>query len=121
MVESPNGRDMLNENELETRQGRVEGKLDALTELCDRRFADIDARFVDIDARFVGIDAAFIEQRQYTEFAFDRLRQDMKAGFSQIDTRFNQLERKLNQFIDTQSKTNELVERRLQLRESGNP
>lgn len=72
---------------------------------------------------------------EYTEFAFERL----DAKIEQLDTKVEQLdtkverldgkverldgnvsriERKLDQFIDTQTKANELVERRLQLLES---
>ncbi len=90
--------------------------------------------------RFDTVDAALIEQRQYTEFAFDRLASEMRIGcngvdgrfntlerlagemkarFDGVDSRFNRLERKLDQFIDTQSKANELVERRLQALETG--
>ncbi len=50
-----------------------------------------------------------------------RLDATMDAGFANVDARFtsmdgrfSRLERKLDQFIDTQSKANELVERRLQ-------
>ena len=92
--------------------------------------------------RFDDIDAALIEQRQYTEFAFDRLSEEMRRGFERCDTRFEQIdtrfeqidtrfeqidrrfenvegrldriERKLDQFIDVQSTTNALVDRRLQ-------
>ena len=64
-----------------------------------------------LDTMAVSVDAAFVEQREYTEFAFDRLRTEMRAGFGR-------LERKLDQFIDTQSRTNELVERRLTRLES---
>ena len=80
---------------------------------------------------------ALVEQRQYTEFAFDRLdsrfnsvdgRLDsidsrfnsvdsrfnsIDSRLDSIDSRFNRLERKLDQFIDTQSTANTLVERRL--------
>jgi hypothetical protein len=95
----------------------------------------LDALSASVDKRFDAVDEAFVEQRQYTEFAFDKLAGEMKARFDEvnkrfdkvdgklekvngrfdtIDGRFNGLERKLDQFIDTQAKTNELVERRLQ-------
>ena len=101
--------------------GRVEEKLDALTK---------------------SLATAFVEQSEYTEFAFDRLRSEMIGRFDTVDARFNgvdkqfesvntrfdrmdgrfdrmevrfdRLERKLDQFIDTQSRTNSLIERRLQ-------
>ena len=47
----------------------------------------------------------------------------LAAVHGATDARLDRLERKLDQFIDTQSKTNELVERRLQAAETerGNP
>jgi hypothetical protein len=81
------------------RMERVEQKLDALSTSVDRRF---DALSASVDERFGAVDVALVEQRQYTEFAFERL-----------DGRFDRLERKLDQFIDTQSTANRLMERRL--------
>lgn len=97
----------------------------------------VDALSGSVDARFDAVDAALVEQRQYTEFAFDRLANEMRAGFSSVndrfnasetrfdsmdsrfdnmDSRFNSMERKLDQFIDTQSKANQLVARRLKVK-----
>ena len=108
----------------------------------------VDALSTSVDRRFDGVAAALVEQREYTEFAFDGLKSEMQAGFAAVETRFggidgqlvgidgrfdridgrfdridgrfdrvdgrlNRIERKLDQFIDTQSKTNALVERRL--------
>jgi hypothetical protein len=69
----------------------------------------IDKLSASVDERFDAVDVALIEQRQYTEFAFDRL----DSRFDTVDSRFDRLERKLDQFIDTQTTTNKLVERRL--------
>jgi hypothetical protein len=122
----------------------VEEKIDRLTLVVTEGFAAVDQRFVGVDERFVGVDerldaidrrfvaveerfaavdAAFVEQRQYTEFAFERLSNEMKGGFDGISRRLVRLERKLDGFIDTQAKTNELVERRLDALEgrSGGP
>ena len=103
-------------------------KLDTLSASVDKRFdtfsASVDKRFdtlsASVDERFGAVDLALIEQRQYTEFAFDRLADEVRTGFEAVngrldgvDGRFNRLERKMDQFIDTQSKANELVERRL--------
>jgi chromosome segregation ATPase len=135
----------------------VEQKLDTLSASVDRRF---DALSASVDQRFDDVTAMLVEQRQYTEFAFDRLAREMKAGFNDVDSRFNsvdvrfnsvdvrfnsvdsrfnsvdsrfdsldsrfdsldsrfnRLERKLDQFIDTQSKANQLMERRLQALET---
>jgi hypothetical protein len=59
-----------------------------------------------VDKGFKAMDAGFVEQREYTEFSQAQLRVD-----------FSRVERKLDQFIDTQSQTNALVERRLKARE----
>jgi len=116
MVDSRKGKTMTDGlDNLPDRVQTVEQKVDALS--------------TSVDARFDQVDAAIAEQRQYTEFAYDRLNSKMDAGFARIDERFGRidgrfaqmdgrfarLERKLDQFIDTQSKTNELVERRLHL------
>ena len=92
-------------------------KLDTLSASVDQRFDTLSAS---VDERFDAVDVALIEQRQYTEFAFNRLADEMRNGFEAVngrldgvDGRFNRLERKLDQFIDTQSRANELVERRL--------
>ena len=60
------------------------------------------------------IDVGFAEQREYRSFAFERLRGEMVGRFDAVDARFNRLERKLDQFIDTQARTNALVERWLE-------
>ena len=97
----------------------VEQKLDKLSASVDHRFGAVDQRFDAVDRQFDDVRAALAEQRQYTEFAFDRLATDMRACFDCLEGGFNRLERKLDQFIDTQSKANELVERRLQMLETG--
>ena len=91
---------------IDSLSGSIDKRFEALSTSVDRRFDMADERFAtfsaSVDARFDALDVALIEQRQYTVFAFDRL-----------DSRFDRLERKLDRFIDTQSKTNTLVERRL--------
>jgi tetrahydromethanopterin S-methyltransferase subunit G len=99
-----------------------------------------------IDRAFAGIDAALIEQRQYTEFAYERLDAKIDAGFAWIhsrldgidgrldgvdgrfaqidgrldgiDGRLDRIERKLDGFIEVQRQTNQLMDRRLRLLES---
>ena len=93
-------------DDLTARVQTVEEKVDKLSAWVDQRFAAVDRRF---DA----VDAAFVEQREYTEFCFSRLEAKMDAGFGRV-------ERKLDQFIDVQLQTNQLVDRRLQaLEQSG--
>jgi len=88
-------------------------KLETLSASVDKRFDTLSAS---VDERFDAVDVALVEQRQYTEFAFDRLESrfdTIDSRFDAVDSRFDRLERKLDQFIDTQSTTNKLVERRL--------
>ena len=59
-----------------------------------------------VSAGFDGVDESFAEMR---DLVYDRT-QDLKT---EMDSRFNRLERTLDQFIDTQSRANELTERRL--------
>ena len=72
------------------------------------------------DRRFDAVDATLLEQRQFTEFGYARLDAKMDAGFARLDgkmdggfARSERVERKLDQFIDVQLQTNQLVERRL--------
>jgi uncharacterized coiled-coil protein SlyX len=87
----------------------IDEKVTALSADVDARFADVDARFADVDARFAGVDKrfdevseAFVEQRKYTEFAFERLKTDltteMKSGFGRLD-------RKLDRVLETLTRT----------------
>ena len=82
----------------------------ALSASVDARFEQVDKRFDKLEKRvedgFAAADEHFAEQRAYTEFAFTRLEQTMNA-------RFDRVERKLDQFIETQLQTNQLVDRRL--------
>jgi hypothetical protein len=69
----------------------------------------MDRRIDEIDARFDAVDAAFLEQRQYTEFAFQTLAGQMagqmKDGFEAMSSHFARLERKFDTLIDTHSTT----------------
>ncbi len=113
---------------VDSRKGEpMTGEVDNVREQVQAVEQKLDSLSASVDARFDAVDAALIEQRQYTEFAFDRLASEMRAGFTSVndrfnvsearfdsmDSRFNRIERKLDRFIDTQSRANELVERRL--------
>lgn len=101
MVDSEKGGPMVDPMEdLPAKVDAIEHKLDALagsvrslSDSVDARFDAVDARFATVDARFDDVTAALVEQRQYTEFAFERLRGEMGAGFGR-------LERKLDLLID---------------------
>ena len=127
-------------------QHKKSGPRDGLERKVDALSANVDALSASVDQRFDEVAKGFVEQRQYTEFAFDRLTVEMRGGFNELRGGFNELrggfnelrgglnelrgglnelrggvqrfERKLDQFIDMQSKTNELVERRLNALES---
>jgi septation ring formation regulator EzrA len=91
---------------VEEKLDRLSASVNQLSTSVDRRFDQVDARFAKVDERFDALDAAIVEQRQYTEFAYSRLEAKMDAGFGRV-------ERKLDQFIDVQLQTNQLVDRRL--------
>lgn len=74
--------------------------VNAVERTLDTLAVTVDARFEAVDARFDEVTAALVEQRQYTEFAFERLRGEMVAGFSAMSTNFTRLEGKLDQLID---------------------
>jgi hypothetical protein len=80
------------------KSGMTEG-LDSLPERIDRIEQKLDA----VDKRFDEVTAAFIEQRQYIEFAFDRLRDETLGRSDQLrdDTfgRFDRLERTIDEII----------------------
>jgi molybdopterin-biosynthesis enzyme MoeA-like protein len=82
--------EMTGTEQLPERVDRIEHKLDALTASVDRRFDEVSEHFV--------------EQREYTEFAFDRLRKEMLEGFnrleSKLDTNVERLERKLDTNVE---------------------
>ncbi|HET9262576.1 MAG TPA: hypothetical protein VFO14_06005 [Vicinamibacterales bacterium] len=75
-------------------------KVDAIGQKLDAHASSVGARFDAVDARFDEVTSALVEQRQYTEFAFDRLRSEMTAGFSAMTANFARLERKLDLLID---------------------
>jgi hypothetical protein len=119
MVDSPKERTMTDgSSNLPERVEVIEQKLDGLIQSVDVRFAQVDVRFAQVDARFEEVnrrfdqvDAAIVEQRAYTEFAYEKLDAKMDAGFARLDQkidnglqrvdgRFDRLERKIDQLID---------------------
>jgi hypothetical protein len=113
--------------EIERLGTRIERKVDGLAETLTALSASMDQRFDEVTA-------ALVEQRGYTDSAFEqldremnsgfgRLEREMTSGFGRLEREMNsgvgRLERKLEQFIDAQTKTNELVERRLARLEFG--
>ena len=81
--------------------------MEALPERVNAIEQKLDALSMNVDVRFDDVTSALVEQRQYTEFAFDRLRNEMLGGFATMQARFDtmttnfgRLERKLDQVID---------------------
>ena len=98
MVDSSKGRAKADPVELlQEKVHAIEQKLDALSTSVDARFDAVDARlgagFTSVDERFNEVTLTFVEQREYTDFAFERLRNEMQTGFGR-------LERKLDMVID---------------------
>ena len=87
---------------LPERVERLEHKLDALSASVDRRFDDVNKRFDDVDKRFDEVFEHFVEQRQYTEFALEKLRAEMLNGFRRIEGRLDRFEDKFDQFVASQ-------------------
>src|SRR5215510_15133671 len=90
----------------------LEQKVDKLTATVEARFDSVDKRFDAVDKRFEAVDKQFeevtealVEQREYTEYAFDRLRTEINAGSRQIRGDISRLERKLDRVLDTRTRT----------------
>lgn len=67
----------------------------------------VDSLAASVDVRFEEVAGALLEQRRYTEFAFDQLNtrigqleEKMDSRFARVDSHFARLERKLDQLID---------------------
>jgi chromosome segregation ATPase len=80
-------------------------QIDKRFEQVDQRFDEVDKRFKEVDERFKDVTRALVEQREYTEFAFDRLRREMMARFDRVATRtqVDRIERKLDRFAESVS------------------
>jgi uncharacterized protein Yka (UPF0111/DUF47 family) len=76
----------------------IEHKLDALSLTVAALSASVDRRFDEVTQNFV-------EQREYTEFAFTRLRDEMIARFDRLERkvdRIDHLERKIDRILENQ-------------------
>lgn len=72
------------------------GEVDERFAEVDRRFTEVDKRFDEVDKRFDEVSEAIAEQRQYTEFAFDRLHRTMLEQFADMRGYFQRLDHKLD-------------------------
>jgi hypothetical protein len=81
----------------------VHTKVDGLAARMDEEFREVHAKVDGLAARmdeeFLEVRAAFVDQKEYTDFTFrhmaKELREEMKAGFNQLDRRFDRLEERL--------------------------
>ena len=48
-----------------------------------------------LDKQFIEVQEHFVEQRQYIEFAYDQLDKRMTAGFSRLDQRVDDLDKRM--------------------------
>ena len=129
---------MVDSREDETVADRIDRLTERVTGVEDRlevlagSLAELSAS---VDRRFDDMDRGFLEQREYTEFAFERLRTEMNERLASVDksfdamdkrfdaadSRFARLERKLDQYLDVTMRRNELIERRLDALERRKP
>jgi hypothetical protein len=122
---------MVDSREDETVADRIDRLTERVTGVEDRlevlagSLAELSAS---VDRRFDDMDRGVLEQREYTEFAFERLRTEMNERFASVDKRFDaadsrfaRLERKLDQYLDVTMRRNELIERRLDALERRKP
>jgi hypothetical protein len=87
MVDSPKERTMTNgSSDLPERVEVIEQKLDGLIQ--------------SVDARFDQVDAAIVEQRAYTEFAYEKLDSKMDAGFARLESKMDAGFARLDQKMD---------------------
>jgi chromosome segregation ATPase len=91
---------------------RLEARMDAGFAKMDARFAKMDDRFAKMDDRFAKMDDRFDKMDDRFSKMDDRLSK-MDDRFGKMEVGLARVERKLDQFIDVQMRTNELVERRL--------
>jgi hypothetical protein len=86
---------MADENTVPETLETIAEKITALSASVDKRFGEVDQRFGEVDKRFDGVSEAFVEQRKYTEFAFDRLRtelrREMRGGFDRLDRKLDRV------------------------------
>ena len=80
-------------SDLPERVGVIEQKLDGL-------ILSVGARFAQVDARFDQVDAALVEQRAYTEFAYEKLDSKMDVSFARVDRKMDAGFARLDQKID---------------------
>src|SRR5688500_2221614 len=89
-------------------------RVDVIEHKLDARSSRVDALSPTVDRRFDEVTASFVEQGEYTEFAFERLRTEMAKRFDRVDgsmeslegrleQHLGRLERKIDQVIDMQS------------------
>jgi hypothetical protein len=92
---------------------RIEQKIDGLSETVGKLSARVDTLSATVDTRFDEVSQAFVQQREYTEFAFETLRNELLAAMdamkgelrADMNSGFGRLDRKLDRVIDSLART----------------
>jgi hypothetical protein len=85
---------------LDMRVGSVEAKVDALEVKVDSVDGKVDSLAATMDRRFDEVAVALVEQRRYTDFAYEGLDERMSALETEVRSGFARMDRKLDQLID---------------------
>jgi hypothetical protein len=94
------------ENEGLERVVRIEKKLDALSVSVDERFTDVDKRFDEVGDHFV-------EQREYIDFAYERLDRRISEGLTRVERRMSEGFAASDQRMDTFNQRLDMFDQRM--------
>jgi chromosome segregation ATPase len=92
------------------------GRLDDLPDRVEALDQTVVRMSISIDSRFDDVSEAIVEQRRYTEFAFESLRGEMAQRFDAVERRLDAVERRLDAVehrLDAVEHRLDAVERRL--------
>jgi hypothetical protein len=100
---------MGHDNEdLAARVERLSHSVEARFDAVDARFDAVDARFGAVDARFDDIESHLVDLRGYIDFGHFKLQEHITGAANElrldVKADISRLERKLDQFIDSQLK-----------------
>ena len=92
------------------------GRLDDLPDRVEALDQTVVRMSISIDSRFDDVSEAIVEQRRYTEFAFESLRGEMAQRFDAVERRLDAVEHRLDAVehrLDAVERRLDAVERRL--------
>ena len=75
------------------REAWTDERLDDLKENVNQRFDEVDKRFDQVDKRFDRVEADIRELRSDMKRGFERIDGEMKAGFAEVNARFDAMQR----------------------------